>query len=1227
MRKAGTKHNLSCSNVKLLVPIIILLVFPILPLGLSFGFHSGTISNLLYLPLAQNYPTGLAKNAGTSTDLKSTIAGALTHSSTIPVVGSSWTDIGPKPISNGFDQPTWGTAPFSGRITAIAVNNTNPSIVYVGGAQGGIWKSTNKGTTWTPIGDSFPSLAIGAIAISSDGKTLYVGTGEPNHSGDSYYGAGLLKSTDGGNTWSTLGGSVFSGSAISGILINSTNPSDLLVSTTWAECCRGLASSPNPAGLGIFRSINSGANWNLVLSPSSGNGVADLIGDPNNQSVAYAGGYSGEVWQTIDGGTVWSELPVSENLATNQGRVAVALSGDLPNTIFVAFANYSGGLIGIYKYNVSNGVITTLGTPPNPPGITPCGPAGETQCWYDFVLSVDPTNARNIYFGGVDLYSSNTGGSSWTDLGGYISGSSIHPDQHALVISPTSPGTIYEGNDGGLWYSTTYGNSWTDLNSGLGITQFQSIAASPTSDSLAIGGTQDNACVQYSGTSTWNELTIGDGGWTGIESTNSSIMYCVYTHLYVQKSNDSGSNWSFATTGINLSDSSLFYAPVAQDPNNPGTLYIGGTHVYKTINYASSWIDVSGSIGTSLISAIAVAPSNSSVVYLGDTVGDVMVSNNGGYDWTTIAKENFPISSIAVNITNYQTAYVALASYATPRLLKITNEGASLQTLPLTGFSNASIDVVKINPTSGDIFVGTDSGIFYSSDAGNTWSTLGTGLPNAAIFDIAFTHSNYVLAATHGRGVWEQPPIGDVSALTFSYSVHGGGLGYAAPTLSYVKNGVSTYANLTTSQVTYTADYGSSWNVSRNLPGSTFAERWQANQIVDGIAGSAQTTVFQYYHQYNATASFSVVDGGFPSAPTLTSTQFGKSYAPTLTTSPTTIWIDSGSTWTITNPLSGITDSERWMTQTSSGTVSSSSSISPIYYHEFVQKLSYTVVDGGILPSAPTASGMQVGTLYSPMLTTTPTLYWFDASGSITLTSIVPGQPNERWASQNSTIPATSSGTRNIDFYHQYSVSALYSVVGSGSGFTSPTLNYFANGTSSYLALTTQNRSLWADANLWSITNPIGGSNSTTRWYATGVSGTFSMSTTIDPAFYEQFMVEIESNSPSEGTVAPASGWFDSSFTINIYATPVTGYQFVSWTGTGSVSYSGSNSRQQITVRSPIVEVAHFIQSTSSSPTSSSQGSQQTNSGGLESLYLALIAALIVAVAAIAALVTFRKRG
>ena len=303
-----------------------------------------------------------------------------------------------------------------------------------------------------------------------------------------------------------------------------------------------------------------------------------------------------------------------------------------------------------------------MNLPPKPPNSK--GPCGGGQCDYDLLIAVDPSNPAIIYFGGVDLYKSTDGGVSWTDLGGYAPGG-IHPDQHALAFLPGAPSTIFSGNDGGIWKSTNRGAAWTNLNSGLGLAQFYSLAGSP--GSFLIGGVQDDGCVKYSGSSSWPEVAGGDGGWSGVETSNPSILYCNYINLNFRKSTDGGNTWNYARTGIDLSDKSEFIAPATQDSSTSGTLYIGGTHVYKTANFASTWTDVSGSLGSSLISVLAVAPSSSATVYLGDESGNLKVSTNGGTTWQTLSTfAGYPISSLAVDPTDANLIYVAVASQNTP---------------------------------------------------------------------------------------------------------------------------------------------------------------------------------------------------------------------------------------------------------------------------------------------------------------------------------------------------------------------------------------------------------------------------------------------------------------------------------------------------------------------------------------------------------------------------------
>ena len=677
---------------------------------------------------------------------------------------TSWTELGPKPINNTNGIFTWGTAPFSGRVTAIAVNGSNPSNIYLGGAQGGVWKSMDGGTTWVPLTDNQSSLAIGAITFSPDNKTLYVGTGEPHHSGDSYAGSGILKSTDSGLTWSLLGANYFNKSAISAIAINKTNPNQIFVGTTFGICCNGVVVN-NPNGNGVFLSTNNGVTWTKVLNSDPNNGIADLLIDPNNQSIVYTADFNGTLWQSLDAGQNWARV-FYYNVAAGPSyyeRVAITAPPTLKNIIYVVFISQTANLVGIYKFNATNNSYSTMGTLPALPNDKQSYGPCNNQCDYDLVLKVDPTNANIIYFGGINLYRSNNGGSTWTLLGGSNAGSAIHTDQQYLAIDPTSPSTIYIGNDGGIWKSTNYGTNWINLNTNLGITQFNTITTSPFSTNILLGGTQDNACDSYNNSLVWTIRTAGDGGWAGFEKTNANIWYCNYANMNFQRSINSGKNFSLSTYGINLNDPSRFYAPVGQDPNNPGTLYFGSNHIYKTTNFGSNWSMLSIT-SSKVFSTIAVAPSNSNIIYAGDTAGMMFVSGNAGGSWISASVTANKISSIAIDPSNASIAYIATTSFDSsynpiPEIYKTINQGVSWQLISSSGLPSVGINVIKIYPLTNVFYAGMDRGVYYSTDHGQTWVSMGSGLPNVAVFDLAFTINDTLIAATHGRGVWKHSII------------------------------------------------------------------------------------------------------------------------------------------------------------------------------------------------------------------------------------------------------------------------------------------------------------------------------------------------------------------------------------------------------------------------------------------------------------------------------------
>ena len=727
--------------MKRIIKILNLITLIVLCLPL-FSINSGSPSNQNTL---QNFVD--SKNTYLNTVTNSVQAQPTLQSATGT---GSWQELGPMPLANPNSISGWGTGPFSGRVTAIAVNGSNSNEIFIGAAQGGVWKSIDGGLTWMPLMDQQNSLAVGAIALSPDNSTLFVGTGEPNHSFDSYYGIGLLKSTDGGNSWIKLGADYFSESAISSIIINKTNPNNILVSTTWAVADKGFIRTQNSNGLGIFLSTDGGTTWTNTLS--SAYGVEDMVANSDNSSIIYAGDNQGHIFQSLDGGITWGTSPYQTGPVS--GRVALAVTQANPNDLYYVFVNDTSGeinAIGVI-YNQSKTLFNFASLPaPNSSQYGPC----NGQCWYNLFIKVDPINNDTIYIGTNSIYKSIDGGKTWSFLGGAQWNGPLHPDQHALVFSPNNANVIYSGNDGGIYKSIDGGLSWTSLNTNLGTIQFESISASPTNDAHLIGGAQDNACDIYTNSTGWTFAAGGDGGASLFISD--SAMACNYVYLDPRISVDNGLVFSDVLDGLNQSDPSQFYAPMVQDPNNPSTLYFGTNRIYKLTNPAGNWTDLSGIITNSQnsITSIAISKTNSSIMYEGDTQGSVKISTNGGVKWTTILNTNnsIPITSVAVNPFSSSIVYVAIASQANPRLLLSDNQGATWSYVNLAGVPNVAINVIKINAITNVIFIGTDRGLYYLNSSGQ-WDQIGSGLPNAAIFDFTFTASNYLVVGTHGRGAW-----------------------------------------------------------------------------------------------------------------------------------------------------------------------------------------------------------------------------------------------------------------------------------------------------------------------------------------------------------------------------------------------------------------------------------------------------------------------------------------
>lgn len=676
---------------------------------------------------------------------------------------TQWTSIGPSSIPNGHTLDGRG-APVSGRVTVIAIHPANPQFLYIGAAQGGVWKSTNGGQTWTPLTDSQPSLAIGAIAIDPAApETLYVGTGEPNLSFDSYFGAGILKSKDGGVTWTLLGDSAFQGASISKIVIDPLNTNVLYASSTGGVA--GVGSSPPPASppVGIYKSVDSGMTWTLLRS--FGAGVSDLVMDPFSPITLYAAVESQGIYKTTDAGTTW--IRVSNGLPfSGYRRISLAIgSPAFHQTLYAgydaqdAFGSPKGLL---FKTTDGGNTWAPLSSAPNY-----CG----RQCFYDNVIAIDQSDANIVYIGGSasstgfgeSLFRSMDGGVTWTDITLGNGTGALHADQHAILVSPFNPAEVYVGNDGGIWKSSNRGGSWTNLNNGLAITQFMSVETHPTLPAIAYGGTQDNGTLKYSGTSSWSEVDPGDGGTILVDPGNPSVVYHLLTRISIARSDDSGQTWTAKTNGISPGERTLFYAPLAMDRAAPSTLYFGTYRLWKTTNKGETWTsfssDLTKGVSGAGISAIAVAPSSSSVVYAGTSDGRVWVTTTGTGAGLRLVSSNLPnryVTRIAVDAQSASTAYVTYSGFGSGHVFKTSDGGVSWQDIS-SNLPDLPVNAIALDPASpGTMYAGTDLGVFKTSDSGTTWSSFNNGMPNVAVFDLHLNSATRILmAATHGRGVFQ----------------------------------------------------------------------------------------------------------------------------------------------------------------------------------------------------------------------------------------------------------------------------------------------------------------------------------------------------------------------------------------------------------------------------------------------------------------------------------------
>jgi photosystem II stability/assembly factor-like uncharacterized protein len=665
-----------------------------------------------------------------------------------------------------------GPGNIGGRIRSIIISPTAPATMWVGGVAGGVWKTTNGGVSWSTNTDFLANLAVSCMAIDpANPNVLYAGTGEGFGNFDGIRGNGIFQTVNGGNSWTQMNSTKDNPDFywVNRLAICPTNSQLLLAATA-----PGISSGK------ILRSVDGGETWVTRLTLQFAT-MTDVLFEPNTGTTDVPGtnciaGTNGDgAYYSTDSGLTWTAAMWSPSRPS--GRVELAYSRS-DHSIVYASVQGAGQFDGQLYYS-GNGGHTFIPTGSSPPG-------GTNANHYANSLWVDPTNPGTVIVGGQpSLWRTRNGGGSWEGIG-----SGSHADQHVIVADPGYNGVdnkiVYIGNDGGIYRTNDVLAGpvvWTNLNHNLGVTQFYG-AAGHVASGIIIGGTQDNGTLRspVPPSQDWIQkggVAGGDGFFCAVDQTNNPYFYGEYYSLQIHRSTDMGFNASNIWNGphgipvcpFQTVPCANFEAPFVLDPNNENRILAGGRSLWRSNdarNLAAlpSWTAIKDPItNNDNINAIAVAPGNSDVIWVGYNNGFVYYTTNGTAvtpTWIRVDNNGLPLNRLCTRITigpasqAAVTKYVTFAGFNQGNVWKTENNGATwtdISGVPPNRVPSAPIYSLVVSPSNPNtLYIGTEVGVFASSDGGTTWSP-SSGDPNVPVLEL-FWMGTKLVSVTHGRGIF-----------------------------------------------------------------------------------------------------------------------------------------------------------------------------------------------------------------------------------------------------------------------------------------------------------------------------------------------------------------------------------------------------------------------------------------------------------------------------------------
>ena len=706
-----------------------------------------------------------------------------------------------------------GPGGMSGRVTAIDAVHSNPDIMYVGTASGGLWKSTSGGIKWDPIFDKEVTASVGAVAIQqSNLSVLWVGTGEGNPRNSLNGGFGVYKSLDGGKSWKSMG--LENTRHIHRIVIDPTNPNVVYVGaigSPWGE---------HPER-GVFKTTDGGETWTKILYTNNKSGVADLVMDPTNPNKLIAamwehkrdpwffksGGAGSGLYMTHDGGKNWKKLTEEDGLPAGElGRIGVAIAPGKPNIVYALIEAKKNALYksedGGFKWKKINDK-EDIGNRP----------------FYYSEIYVDPQNENRVYSVFTYINVSEDGGKSFTELmPAYGVDNGVHPDHHAWWIHPKNGQFMMDGNDGGMNITKDGGKSWRFIGN-IPVAQFYHISTDNEFPYNVYGGMQDNGSwrgpayvwrAQGIRNSYWQEIAFGDGFDVVPDLDDSRYGYAMSQQGYVSRyDHETGNDYIVRPTPPDATTKLRFNwnAGIGQDPFNTSTVYFGSQFVHKSTDKGLTWavispdlttndpekqkqdesggltMDATGAENHCTILVIEPSVLEKDMLWVGTDDGRVHVTQNGGASWTdvTINIKGLPkgswIPQIKASNKNKGEALLIANDYRrfnyTPYAYRTKNYGKTWERIvDGTDVKSYTLSIVEDIENPNLLFLGTDDGLYVSFNAGVKWQKWTEGFPTVSTKDLVIhPREQDLVIGTFGRAAWVLDDIRPLRALASDYTL------------------------------------------------------------------------------------------------------------------------------------------------------------------------------------------------------------------------------------------------------------------------------------------------------------------------------------------------------------------------------------------------------------------------------------------------------------------------